>query len=254
MRRATATKVLIGIFIVLVPAVLLTEGRQAAREVIATGVIVGFFLYIAVLRKRPRRDAMRAEARRLHLRYSTRDPFALLDEPFSLFRWTELSSGEVENVLWGSWRHLEVRAFDYMYARSENDERRFSCVLAAIPGGWPTLVIRPESLATRLADHLGLPDHDFESEQFNLAYEVRCLDRRFASAVIDARMMEWLLTLGNGWGFEICERWILGYRDQVQPWEIDGVLATLAAFVERIPSAVRSLYPEAFPHRPDNPA
>lgn len=254
MRRTTAIKVLIGVFVVAVPLVLLVEGRKAAREMLAAGIVVGFFLAVALLRKRPRRDALRAEARRLGLRSSATDPFGLLDEPFALFRWTQRSYGEVDNVLWGRWRDLEVRLFDYAYTETEHHVRRFSCALAAIPGEWPTLVIRPEGPLTTLADHLGLPDVEFESEGFNRTFDVRCEDARFASATVDGRMMEWLLGLGDGWGFEIRGGWILGYRDQVQPWELDGVLETMAAFIARIPRAVRSLYPDALPRRPDVPA
>lgn len=251
MRRATATKVLIGLFVVLVPAMLLIEGRRAAREVLAAGLMVGFFLFVVKLRTQPRRDAMRAEARRLRLRFSAKDPFAHLDEPFALFRWTQRSSGEVTNVLWGTWGDLEVRVLDYAYTEAENVERRFSCALAAIPGGWPSLVIRPQGAVSWIADHLALPGIEFESERFNLAFDVRGDDPRFASAVVDARMMDWLLGLAHGHGFEIRGRWILAWQDQVQPWELEDVLRTLAAFVGCIPRAARSLYPEALPRRPD---
>lgn len=251
MQRSTAVKVLVGMFLVLVPAMLLIEGRRAAREVLAAGLIVGFFLVLTALRRQPRRDAMRAEAKRMQLRFSAKDPFALLAEPFELFRWTRASYASLDNVLWGPRRGLECRLFDYAYTISEDDERRLSCALAAIPGGWPTLVIRPENALTRLAGHVGLPGVELESEAFNLAFDVRSEDARFAGALLDARMMEWLLELGDGWGFEIRGRWILGYRDQVQPWDLDSVVATLAAFIDRIPRAARSLYPEALPTRPD---
>ena len=56
-------------------------------------------------------------------------------------------------------------------------------------------------------------------------------------------MMEWLLGLSNGWGFEVSDPWILGYLDQPKPEEVESLLATLASFVERIPPVVRSLYP-----------
>jgi hypothetical protein len=67
-------------------------------------------------------------------------------------------------------------------------------------------------------------------------------------------MMEWLQSLGRRWGFEIDGRWVLGYRDQVQPWEIESVLETVETFIRTIPRAVTSLYPEAVPPRPDVPA
>lgn len=250
MRHATATKVLVGVLAATVVGVLLTEGRRAAAEVLAAALLIGFFLVLASLREEPRERALRAEARALRMQYATKDPFALLDESFALFRWTQRSSGEVANVLWGPWRGLEVRLFDYAYTVSEHERRSFSCALVAIPEGWPTLAIRRQTPVTRLAD-IALPGIEFESDLFNRAYDVRSEDRRFASALVDARMMEWLLTLGRGSGFEIGDRWVLGYREQVQPWELERVLESLETFIERIPRAARSMYPEALPPRPD---
>jgi hypothetical protein len=246
MRRKTALTVLIGILVVLVPAMLLIEGRQAAREALAAALLIGLFVAAVVLRKRSRSQLAELEARRMGLRFASRDPFDLLDERFALL---DHAYAELGNVLWGPWRNLEVRLFDYAFTRSEDHEERCSCALVAIPGGWPALVIRPERL--RVGDLLAAPEMELELEEFNRAFDVRCDDRRFASAVIDQRMMEWLLGLGDEWAFEIRGRWVLGSRDQVQPWELEGVLRTLVEFVDRIPRAARSLYPEALPARPD---
>ena len=165
--------------------------------------------------------------------------------------WTRRSYGAVTNVLSGPWKGFEVRAFDYAYTVSEDNVRECSCAMVAIPGGWPALVIRPEDLLTSVADRLALSDIAFESERFNQAFEVSSDDRRFASAVVDARMIAWLLSLVPRPGFEVQGRWILAYRDRVQPWEIESVLSLMAGFVERIPRAVGSVYPEALPPRPD---
>ena len=196
---------------------------------------------------------MEAEAVRLRMRFCAEDRFGLLDQSFQLFRSTRRSYGETANVLSGSWHDLEVRAFDHSYSASEDERRLLSCSQIAIPGGWPALVIRPETGLTRIVD-VALPDIAFESEAFNRAFAVRCHDRAFASALVDPRMMEWLLSLGHRWGFEIDDRWILGYRDQVRPWEVESVLETVETFIQRIPRAVTSLYPEAMPPRPDVPA
>lgn len=250
MRRTTAVRVLFGVLVFGV--VILVAGREwrPAGELVIATAVVGGLLALAGLRDRPRRSAMAAEARRLRMRFSAEDRFGLLDEPFQLFRSTRRSYGQVENVLWGPWHDLEIRIFDHSYSASDDERRSLSCVLVAIPGGWPTLVIRPETGSTKLAD-LAVPDVAFESEAFNRAFAVRCDDRAFASTLVDARMMEWLLSLGHRWSFEIDRRWILGYRDQVQPWEIEGVLETAASFIRTIPRAVTSLYPEAMPPRPD---
>ena len=255
MRRSAALKVLGGVFLFVILGSLLSgEGRRNLGPLLASGVLVGFFLVIARLRYRPRQRAMQDEARGLHLSYSASDPFRMLDGGFSLFRRTARSYGEVANVMWGAWRGLQVRAFDYEHSESEDQVRRYSCAMASIPGGWPALVIRPETAVTTLADHLALPDIGFESERFDRAFEVRCGDRAFASALIDARMMEWLLELAAPSGFEIGGGWILAYRDQVQPWETRGVLELVAAFIDRIPPVMHSLYPAPVPPPPDLPA
>ena len=143
------------------------------------------------------------------MRFTAEDRFGLLDQPFQLFRSTRPFYGEVENVVSGSWHDLEVRSFDHSYSVSDDERRLLSCVQIAIPGGWPTLVIRPETGFTRVAD-LAVPDIAFEAEIFNRAFAVRCHDRAFASALVDPRMMEWLLLLDPRWSFEIDGRWIFG--------------------------------------------
>jgi hypothetical protein len=250
MRHSTGLKVLAGIFAV--GLLFLIAGRQwqEARELSATALVVGGIVALGFWRLRPRRDAFEAEANRLGLRHSAKDPFGLLDEPFDLWGSSQRSFGTLDNVLWGTWRGLQVRAFEYEYSAGEDDRCEFSCAMVAIPGGWPALAIRPESLASRLAD-VAVPEVAFESEAFDRAFSVRCDDRRFASAFVDARMMAWLLALEPRWGFEIDGPWILGYRDRVRPWEIEGVLETVATFVERIPRVVGSLFPQTLPPRPD---
>ena len=252
MRYSTAVKALAGFlgFGLLI----LVAGRewQAIRELLVACLIIGGLLALARWRGQPRQRALKGEASRLGLSFSAKERFDLV-EPFALFDPVTRLYAQTENVLAGRWRDLEVRVFDYSYQHSDDDRREFSCVLVAIPTGWPSLVIRPETVATRLA-RLALPDIAFEFETFNRAFEVRCGSKRFANAFVDARMMEWLLSLGDRWGFEIQGPWVLGYRDQVQPWEIEGVLETASTFLERIPRALHSLYPSSVPRRPDVPA
>jgi hypothetical protein len=252
-RRTTAFKVLLGVLAG--GALILIAGREwrQARELVATAVVIGLLLALVRWRDLPRQEAMEAEARKLRMRFFANDRFGLLDQPFQLFRSTRRSYGEIENVLSGSWHDLEVRSFDHSYSVSEDERRLLSCAQIAIPGEWPSLVIRPETGLTKLVD-IAMPDIAFESEAFNRAFAVRCHDRSFASALVDPRMMEWLQSLAHRWSFEIDGRWILGYRDQVQPWEIESVLETVETFIQKIPRAVTSLYPEAMPPRPDVPA
>jgi hypothetical protein len=241
--RTTAIKLALWIWGGMTVASMLTGGPW--RELLAFSLIIGFSWAVKYwFVDHPRMNAVEAEARRLGLRYSAKDPFAIMSHPFSLFRSTRRRYGGLDNVMSGVWRGLEVRVFDYEYQIHEDEFRELSCVVAATAGGWPSLVIQPETLVTTIADHLALSDIDFELEAFNRMFEVRSADPRFARALIDARMMEWLMNRSPLPGFEISGQWILAYRDQVQPWHIESVLELVHGFIDHIPTVVPSLYPQ----------
>jgi len=240
-------------FLVLAALGVPAEERQGLPTVLilSLAILVAVYVVVDVLWASSRRRAMAAEARRLGLAFSAKDPFDVLGISFALIRRSRHTFREAENVLWGRRGDLEVRVFDYAYQESEDEWRRFTGAMAAVAEGWPALLIEPGHLPAS-PSFTGHRSIEFESERFNRTFRVRCADRAFANALIDARMMEWLLGLPDGWGFEIAGPWILGYRDQPKPREIESVIGTLASFVERIPSVVRSLYPLApIAPRPD---
>jgi hypothetical protein len=59
------------------------------------------------------RQELRSLAFGQRLDFSIDDPFDTLGEPFSLLR--KGDGRGVENVMWGFWQGLEIRAFDYWY-------------------------------------------------------------------------------------------------------------------------------------------
>jgi hypothetical protein len=211
---------------------------------IAVGVAV-----LAHQAKVRRQQELGAVARSQGLDFSILDPFDTLGEPFSL-----LGRGDgrgVENVMWGFWQDLEVRAFDYWYYEESSDSNghrsktyhRFDCVLALVDARCPRLEIGEENVLTRIADALTLRDIEFESEEFNRRFNVKGNDRRFATAFCDARMMEWLLRHGDGYAFEVMGDRLLCWTRRVSPAEIVHLLGTTKAFREQIPDVVSSLYP-----------
>jgi hypothetical protein len=79
-------------------------------------------------------------------------------------------------------------------------------------GVTPSLVIRPEGLGDRIMGVFGGGDIDFESDEFSRRFHVTSSDKRFAFAVIDPRMMEFLmenpslsLLINGGWGMLVSE-------------------------------------------------
>jgi len=222
------------------------------RAVFVTlALYVGGIALVTLYRKFSRRSAVEREARRLGLSFSRRDPFRVLDADFHPFlRFGKLPGTQrVENVVWGVRDGREVRAFDYR--RPAEDEIRYSCAMVRIPDGWPSLLVRRHGPFDVARNAAGLQRIEFELDEFNRRFEVRSDDRRLASAVIDQRMIGWLLESDPALGFQLQEGWLLAWMPQLPPDELERTLTTVEGFHERIPRAVWSLYGDGSPARPD---
>ncbi len=198
--------------------------------------------------KRRRREELARMARQLGLEFSPTDVLGCLDLPFRL-----LSRGDgrgVENVMWGTWQQMPVREFDYWYYEESTDSKghrsrtyhRFSCAVTELEAACSPITISRENLLTRLADAIGLDDLEFELEEFNRAFNVKAKDRRFAVALVDQRMMRYLLGTDPGFAFEVCGRWILCYGKRRRPTELIPLLGTLKGFRDHVPRVVFDLY------------
>lgn len=262
MKPKTRRAVAIGIGIFLAYGLLLTVAagdssgaRDVVRAIVALAVMAALGFGAWWIRAQPRRRSAEAAAYELGLRFSAADSFDLIDRPFALFNRLASARG-LENVMYGTWRGLDVRLFDYWYARSSDqsidDTERFTCLMISLGTSWPSLLIEPETAAARLVGRVTLSEIEFESEAFNRAFTVRGDDPRFASAFVDGRMMRWLLELPPGrWGFQIAGDTLLCHRSPALfPWELLGMLQTGSAFIERIPAVARSSYPMVPPMPP----
>ena len=222
------------------------------RAVFVTlALYVGGIALVTLYRKFSRRSAVEGEARRLGLSFSRRDPFRVLDADFHPFlRFGKLPGTQrVENVVWGVRDGRVVRAFDYR--RPAEDEISYSCAMVRIPDGWPSLLVRRHGPLDVARNAAGLQRIEFELDEFNRRFEVRSDDRRLASAVIDQRMIGWLLESDPALGFQLQEGWLLAWMPQLPPDELERTLTTVEGFHERIPRAVWSLYGDGSPARPD---
>lgn len=230
-----------------------SEDRRTVLGVIfAAGAIALLFWAKRTIVTDPRRRAIEAEGRRLGLAFSASDRTGIASLPYDLLA-HPATLREVDNVLRGTWEGTEVLVFEFRRANDET-EWRYTCVMRPVPTGWPWLLLKPETPLTRVARDAGLRDVELESERFNRSFEVRSSDRRFATAVLEPRMMEWLMELSPRYGFEIRDGWLLAFTTQVQPWEIDLVLRTGAEFLDRVPSVAHSLFGADAPPRPDDPS
>jgi hypothetical protein len=195
-----------------------------------------------------RRQGFFAFARSFGFEYSRHDPFGLLDLPFRLF--TRGDGRGIENVLWGEWKGQPVKVCDYWYyeehrdseGRTQRTYRRFNCAVLDVNAAFPPIVVAREGVLSRLADHLGFRDIEFESEEFNRRFQVQAGDRRFAYELVDARMMRWLLALERSVSFEVAGRWILAYHGRVRPEALVPLIGAASEFRDRIPRAAWGQY------------
>ena len=202
-----------------------------------------------------RRGLMRADgvARRAGLSYSDVDPFDSTRVAFPLFR--KGDDRGAENVMWRPGEGIpRARAFDYWYDVERRDEygnvRRtrywHSCAVALVGGSWPLITIEPETVVDRIGHHVGLPDIELESEEFNRTFAVHCEDRRFATTLLDPRMMAVLLRTGGAVTLQLRGRWLLVHVDRAASKVLPGLLKVAEDFVAAIPKVVWDLYPSPF--------
>jgi len=218
---------------------------------VAFAVIAAGLAYWQWQARKRRLEGFVLLAQRLGLRHSTDDPFGLLSEPFGLFR--KGDGRGVEHVLDGAYREVPVRAFDYWYYDESTDSKgnrsksysHFSCVLMPLEAGCFRLSISPESVFSRLADALTFRDIEFESEEFNRAWNVTSDDAGFAHAFVDARMCRWLLSDGGPHAFEVVGDRILVARRRIDPSTYPTMLDAAVAFRAQVPAVVFDLYPRA---------
>lgn len=218
----------------------------AAMAVVAIIAIL-FLTYAFVTRVRRQRE-LPVVAAAHGLRYSDVDPFDSTRVAFDLFRAGD--GRTVEHLMWNE--TSGARVFDYAYFVERRDENgrihrvwtTFSCALARHNGAWPELRLLRERMFDRALTRVGLPDIDLESEEFNRSFVVQCEDRRFATALLDAQMMEALLAAPPKTNFETKGRWVLVWRRRVSPAEMPDLLGAAEAFCNRVPPVVRDLYGE----------
>ena len=120
---------------------------------------------------------------------------------------------------------------------------RWECALVRAGAECPRLAVTAEGILTTLADLAIVPDQELELEAFNRAFEVRADDRKFASDLLDPRMVAFLAERAAGCIVETVGNRILVARPASEPPDLDALLLLAVGVAERVPSAVRALYP-----------
>ena len=229
------------------------HGGVAGFLVVAAICVLVAAIAIPWLAAHRRGEAAAVVAARHGLEYSPFDPFGCTRVAFPLFR--KGDGRTAEHVMWRERPDgLALRGFAFSYyddveAESGQVARRhkhFTCVMAQVDGAWPEVSISREGILEKALDLVGLGDIELESDGFNRRFALRSPDRRFAVTMVDARMIEFLLSTEARFAFFVKGRWALLVSEPVGPDMVPALMRVGEAFVAHIPRVVYELWPSPF--------
>jgi hypothetical protein len=215
-------------------------------------VVIGVAAYYSWQAKVKRREAMNLFAVKHGLDFSIPDPFGI-DRAYDFHLFSMGEGRGCENVLSGVWQGLPVQEADYWYYTESTDSKghtsrsysHFSVAVVQLEALVPGVRVERENLLTRLADHMGMSDIEFESEEFNRRFNVKSKDPEFAFKLLDARMMEWLLGPAEGLCLEVGGGHALVYCKRLPPTRVAELFYAAKGFVEHVPRLVWNEYGKA---------
>jgi hypothetical protein len=169
-------------------------------------VVSGAYAHAYLRRDRNRKRGFVQRAAALGLRGFPEDVFGLDRLGMPLFQ--QGDQLVFSNVLLGEWHGLPFKAAEltsYRLVYTTEGKRELSelasySVLVAdldLRLWMPWVVLTPETVYTKAKAAVGVHDIQFESAAFNDRFHIQAEDRRFAYQLIDARMMEHLLSTAS---------------------------------------------------------
>jgi hypothetical protein len=141
---------------------------------------------------------------------------------------------------------VNMRIFDYKYyvqGDKNGQWYKFTCGLATFPAQCPRFRLAHHRFFDSMGSLFGGRDIEFESDDFNKRFRVRCDDQRFAFSLVDGQMMEWLSGAQSFSNIEIVGPWVLYTGPRLKPNDWLGIGAWLEQFHAHIPNVVYSQYP-----------
>lgn len=112
-------------------------------------------------------------------------------------------------------------------------------------GGFPHVLVRRSGAIRETSERFHLAQRiDFELEAFNRAFSVEADEREAAFAILDARMLQWLLEAGvTPFDIELGQGGILVRATRLlAAQEIEPFVSTALEFVQNIPAHARERY------------
>ncbi len=192
-----------------------------------------------------RARALQVEASYRNLHSALKDPFDCKRAPFPLLR--RGVDQRVKTVLWRDDDPHAVRVFDYRYFTDIKSDTvpspLFTCATALVNAAWPYLSIRPASgklgFATRFEEH---DEIDVLDMAFAEAFNVRSSDDRFATALLDVEMRQFLLKYARALDIEFNGAWLFISAEQIPVGLAPNLFGFIDDLIDSVPPVVNSLF------------
>jgi hypothetical protein len=184
--------------------------------------------------------------RRAGLEFAPLDMFADTEWlPFPMFGHPKRGS---ENVVWDRRHGADVRVFDFWYQDpGDNDpigvRRRLTCAVVPLASSSTGLRVSPRDLLDGTKHALGWPEVRLDLEEFDRRFLVETEDARFATALLDQRVMEAVLRLPDDVIADVGEGTLLLWAPELPPEQVLRLLYAAIAIRRRIPRVLASLFP-----------
>jgi hypothetical protein len=217
--------------------------------VLVFAVLAGFWLW-GRYRRRRRGPAVARFASQHGMSYTA---VGYVDSPgydFPLLREVrESDRSGYDYVLAGRWQDLPVKEADYWYSTREfaggqtrRDHSYYSIVVVDLAATMPYVSVRAKNLSTRAAEDPGMHQIDSESEDFNRTFSVTAPDEEFAIKLIDAGMIEWLISTGGEFAFDLGGCNLLVWCGQLPVTGLARLFDAATGFTTHIPPVVWAEY------------
>ncbi len=161
---------------------------------------------------------------------------------FDARSWTEFDVIENPNGERQLRRRRDSRSVSARTIRRHSG-RTSSGAVARLPINAPQTLIARENLASKLFAAATRLDLDVESGLFNRSYHVISDDRRFAQALLDARMIDLMVNTEGRISFEFFGRYLLLHTVQVEPELLPGLARLADQMSQVVPQLVIDRYP-----------
>jgi hypothetical protein len=151
--------------------------------------------------------------------------------------------GGIDHVSIGSVNGDEVRAFNVRVRGGGWCD--VPAVALRLPVSMAATMIRPVKGRLRMPPRPGMRSVSFESESFNRSTAVFSRGPYFASAMVDARMMSWLMEQGERCVIELSDRWAFAWALPRRGRHLGPVdlIQLLSDFDDHVPQVLPSLFP-----------